>query len=115
MRLHTPCDALGNPSRRSPGRKWATKNNRADMRQLRRGELRSGQLRYLCCGAKGAPTQLQWKEDVTRHEVPLRNERYLVALQPPEMRDPSLEFQPYDDYDEEEADPEYSDDEEEQD
>ena len=85
------------------------------MRQLRRNELRSGQLRYLCCGAKGAPTQLQWKEDVTRHEVPLRNERYLVALQPPEMRDPSLEFQPYDDYDEEEADPEYSDDEEEQD
>ena len=84
------------------------------MRQLRRNELRSGQLRYLCCGGKGAPTQLQWKEDA-RHEVPLRYERYLVALQPPEMRDPSLEFQPYDDYDEDEADPEYSDDEEEQD
>ena len=121
MRLHTPCDALGNPSRRSPGRKWATKNNRADMRQLRRGELRSGQLRYLCCGAKGAPTQLQWKEDAphdsgsgTKYES-TKSERYLVALQSPETRDPSLEFEPYDDYDEDEADPEYSDDEEEQD
>ena len=78
------------------------------MRQLRRNELRSGQLRYLCCGGKGAPTQLQWNLNG-------QNERYLVELQPPEMRDPSLEFQPYDDYDEEEADPEYSDDEEEQD
>ena len=105
MRLHTPCDALGNPSRRSPGRKWATKTNRSDMRQLRRNELRSGQLRYLCCGGKGAPTQLQWKEDG----------RDLVALQPPETCDPSLEFWPYGDYDEDEADPEYSDDEGEQD
>ena len=106
LRPHTPCDALGNPSRRSPGRKWATKTNRSDMRQLRRNELRSGQLRYLCCGGKGAPTQLQWKED---------GRSDLVALQPPETCDPSLEFWPYGDYDEDEADPEYSDDEGEQD
>ena len=111
LRLHTPRDAFGNPTRRSPGRKWATKTNRVDMRQLRRAELRSGQLRYLCCGGKGAPTQLQWiQKDDAQQDSGTQSERYLMALQPPETSDPSLAFQPYDDYLEE--DPEYSDDEE---
>ena len=52
------------------------------------------------------PRALQWKED---------GRSDLVALQPPETCDPSLEFWPYGDYDEDEADPEYSDDEGEQD
>ena len=112
LRPHTPCDAFGNPKRRCPGRTHATKSNASDMRRIKRAEMRSEQLHYLCDGCEGAPQQLQWMDDMsydreTYSEWPTRS---LVALQPSETRDPSLEFEPYDDWLDEE-DPVYSDDE----
>ena len=121
LRPHTPCDAFGNPKRKLPGRKWCVKSNGHDMRRLgglRKNQVRSGQLRYLCAGAEGAPEQLKWHEyprgyDSSGLRVSTQVVWHLKAVGPPEACDPSLDFVPYDDWPEgeEHEDGPYSDDE----
>ena len=64
LRACTPTDAFGNPTRPNPGRRGATKSNITDVRRLRSRDngARAHQLRFLCKGAEGAPSHLEWRD-----------------------------------------------------
>ena len=47
LRVRTPCDAFGNPTRRFPRGRYATKLNAADVRKVTRTGVLSRRLRFL--------------------------------------------------------------------